>query len=424
MSGVDSQHLGEVEFVTHRLQGCCCDQDHRSSFTSSSSTSSSSTSSTSSTSSRGASNSSSDPPPTSTVRKAKNLEAFLGLRDSGPGSSSREAAERAALGSLQYQQSLWGEGGGGKKNLGGLLGVSEPSPPPPKPGFSLPHFLEATRRALERRGSPGRLGGLRGVLSPKERWKRAGEKCHSLPRRMARWSSHNNNNNSSSSGGNHNHNNSNRECSVIPEKPQALERQAQLGRHPIFMLARDPSPPHSQPSPSSSTAASPNPSPIPPRLRRLGRRELPPPYTPPPPGTSRQGSPGTSRYHQCPSSSPHPPLPKDLPLIPFPSPSPAFPRPPSSLPTRLTTNLVATTSKSLDNIIAEARRELAEERSCTSSAMTTSSAESLYTTMVRPLASSSSAPSGYPSYLVEPKTDHPDYLDMDRLTSFVTASLK
>ena len=404
MSGVDSQHLGEVEFVTHRLQGCCCDQDHRSSFTSSSS----------STSSSGASNSSSDPPPISTVRKAKNLEAFLGLRDSGPGSSSREAAERAALGSLQYQQSLWGEGGGGKKNLGGLLGVSEPSPPPPKPGFSLPHFLEATRRALERRGSPGRLVGLRGVLSPKERWKRAGEKCHSLPRRMARWSSHNNNN--SSPGGNHT--NSNRECSVIPEKLEAVERQPQLGHHPIFMLARDPSPP-SLPS-SSSTTASPNPSPIPPRLRRLGRRELPPPYTPPPPGTL-QGSPGTSRY-QCPPSSPHPPLPKDLPLIPFPSPSPAFPRPPSSLPTRLTTNLVATTSKSLDNIIAEARRELAEERNC-SSDMTTS-AESLYTTMVRPLASSSSAPSSYPSYLLEPKTGHPDYLDMDRLTSFVSASLK
>ena len=405
MSGVDSQHLGEVEFVTHRLQGCCCDQDHRSSFTSSSS----------STSSSGASSSSSDPPPTSTVRKAKNLEAFLGLRDSGPGSSSsREAAERAALGSLQYQQSLWGEGGGGKKNLGGLLGVSEPSPPPPKPGFSLPHFLEATRRALERRGSPGRLGGLRGVLSPKERWRRAGEKCHSLPRRMARWSNQNNNN--SSSGGNHN---SNRDCSVIPEKREAAERQeAEQASHPIFMLTRDPSPPSLPVPSSSSTVASPIPSPIPPRLRRLGRRELPPPYTPPPPGTL-QGSPSTSRY-QCPPSSPHPPLPKDLPLIPFPSPSPAFPRPPSSLPTRLTTNLVATTSKSLDNIIAEARRELAEERSY---AMTTS-AESVYTTMVGPLASSSSAPSGYPSYLSEPKTGNPDYLDMDKLTSFVSASFK
>ena len=406
MSGVDSQHLGEVEFVTHRLQGCCCDQDHRSSFASSSS----------STSSSGASNSSSNPPPpTPTLRKAKNLEAFLGLRDSGPGSSSREAAERAALGSLQYQQSLWGEGqgGGGKKNLNGLLGVSEPSPPPPKPGFSLPQFLEATRRVLERRGSPVRLGGLRGVLSPKERWKRAGEKCHSLPRRMARWSGHNNNNNNnSSSGGNHN---SNMDCGMIPEKPEVLDRQPQLA-HPIFLLARNPSP---QPS-SSSTAASPNPSPIPPRLRRLGRRELPPLYTPPPaPGSSRQRSPGTSKY-QCPPSSPHPSLPKDLPLIPFPSPSPAFPRPPSSLPTRLTTNLVATTSKSLDNIIAEARRELAEERSY---AMTTS-AESVYTTMVGPLASSSSAPSGYPSYLSEPKTGHPDYLDMDRLTSFVSGSLK
>merc|ERR1711874_112837 len=87
-----------------------------------------------------------------------------------------------------------------------------------------------------------------------------------------------------------------------------------------------------------------------------------------------------------------------------------------------TTNLVATTSKSLDNIIAEARRELAEERNCSSDMAT--SAESLYTTMVRPLASSSSAPSSYPSYLVESETDHPDYLDMDRLTSFVSASLK
>merc|ERR1719278_1118374 len=233
MSGVDSQHLGEVEFVTHRLQGCCWDQDHRSSFASSSS----------STSSSGASNSSSNPPPpTPTLRKAKNLEAFLGLRDSGPGSSSREAAERAALGSLQYQQSLWGEGqgGGGKKNLNGLLGVSEPSPPPPKPGFSLPQFLEATRRVLERRGSPVRLGGLRGVLSPKERWKRVGEKCHSLPRRMARWSNHNNNNNTSS-GGNHN---SIRDCNVIPEKRQPAERQeAQQASHPILMLTRDPSPP-------------------------------------------------------------------------------------------------------------------------------------------------------------------------------------
>ena len=81
---------------------------------------------------------------------------------------------------------------------------------------------------------------------------------------------------------------------------------------------------------------------------------------------------------------------------------------------------MATTSKSLDNIIAEARRELAEERSY---AMTTS-AESVYTTMVGPLASGSSAPSGYPSYLSEPKTGHPDYLDMDRLTSFVSGSLK
>ena len=411
MSGVDSEHLGEVEFVTHRLQGCCCDQEHRSSFTSSSSSSSS-----------GASNSSCDLPPTSTVRKAKNLEAFLGLRDSGPGSSSREAAERAALGSLQYQQSLWAEGGGGKKNLSGLLGVSEPLPTPPKPGFSLPQFLEATRRALEKRGSPGRLGGLRGVLSPKERWKKAGEKCHSLPRRMARWSSHNNNNSSPSAGGNHN-NGPTRGCSVIPEKsqPQVDSRR----QHPIFLLAREPSPPPpppAQPQPSSSsTATSPSSSPIPPRLRRLGRRELPPPYTPPPPGP-HQGSPGGSRCHQ-PLSSPHPLRSKDLPLIPFPpSSSPAFPRPPSSLPTRLTTNLMATTSKSLDNIIAEARRELAEERSCSST-----SSESLYTTMARPLASSSSAPSGYPNYLAEVDRDscgHPDYLDMDKLTSFVSATLR
>ena len=85
---------------------------------------------------------------------------------------------------------------------------------------------------------------------------------------------------------------------------------------------------------------------------------------------------------------------------------------------RLTTNLVATTSKSLDNIIAEARRELAEER-C-SSTMTTS-AESLYTSMAGPLASSSSAPSGYPDYLAESKND---YLDMDKLTAFVSATLK
>ena len=57
-----------------------------------------------------------------------------------------------------------------------------------------------------------------------------------------------------------------------------------------------------------------------------------------------------------------------------------FPRPPSSLPPRLPSSLQAITSKSLDNIISEARRELAEERDKAGMAV---SSESLYTTMSR-----------------------------------------
>ena len=157
---VDSSHVGEVEFVSQRLQSCCCDQTHRASFTSSSSSSSSSCSSSSS--------STHEPPPgPPTTRRVKNLESFLGVWDSGPGSPSREAAERAALESLQYQEVLREQGGQGRKDLTHLLGVVETHPP--KSGFSLPQvFLEATRRVLDSTRSSGRSPG-RVTMTPGRR---------------------------------------------------------------------------------------------------------------------------------------------------------------------------------------------------------------------------------------------------------------
>ena len=80
-----------------------------------------------------------------------------------------------------------------------------------------------------------------------------------------------------------------------------------------------------------------------------------------------------------------------------------FPRPPSSLPPRLPSSLQAITSKSLDNIIAEARRELAEERDKAGMAV---SSESLYTTMSR--GARGGAGTG----------GQGDYLDMDQIVNY------
>ena len=84
-------------------------------------------------------------------------------------------------------------------------------------------------------------------------------------------------------------------------------------------------------------------------------------------------------------------LPPDSPVLPPPS--------------RLSSILKTITSKSLDNIIAEARRELAEERDKVGMAV---SSESLYTTMSR--GARGGAGTGGQGY----------YLDMDQLFTYGT----